>query len=183
MPRVMRRPVRRLVMGPGARTRLRMRLARRLVVMLARRLMMRLARPVGLARRPVSVMMRRGPRLSLGLFHEDDGRSGGSHAHERGETEEEGTTAYLLRLGSIAHVVPPKVCLSRGASPAEQAFPERRRMRFCYGFSGRASRGLRVLSVCPCRWGYSTGRRSAMLRYSCTNLRVRAGGRRCSGPS
>jgi hypothetical protein len=82
--------------------------ARRLVVMLARRLMMRLARPVGLARRPVSVMMRRGPGLSLGLFHENDSRSGRSHANKGGEAEEKRTTAYLLRLGRGVHRASPK---------------------------------------------------------------------------
>ena len=61
---MMRRPVRRLVMRPGARARLRMGLVRR-----ARRLMVMLARPVGLARRPVSVMMRR-PGMGFSLFQE-----------------------------------------------------------------------------------------------------------------
>jgi hypothetical protein len=111
MRRLMPRVMRRLVMRPGARARLRMglvRRARRLVVMLARRLMMRLARPVGLARRPVSVMMRR-PGMGFRLFHEDDGRSGRSHANKGGEAEEKGTAAYLLRLGRGVHRASPKV--------------------------------------------------------------------------
>ena len=109
VPRVMRRPVRRLVMRPGARlmgwpVRRVVRLAARLGVWL-------MARPLGAmgrtVRRPVVVgaAMR---RTGLGFFHEDDGRSGGSHAHERGEAEEEGTTADLLRLGRGVHKASPK---------------------------------------------------------------------------
>ena len=47
-------------------------------------------------------------RAGFRFFHEDDGRSGGSHAHERGEAEEEGTTADLLRLGRGVHKASPK---------------------------------------------------------------------------
>ena len=53
-------------------------------------------------------MMRRGPGLSLGLFHENDSRSGRNHANKGGEAEEKGTAAYLLRLGRGVHGVPPK---------------------------------------------------------------------------
>ena len=58
-------------------------------------------------RRPVVVgaAMR---RTGFRFFHEDDGRSGGSHAHERGEAEKEGTTADLLRLGRGVHKASPK---------------------------------------------------------------------------
>ena len=58
-------------------------------------------------RRPVVVgaAMR---RTSFRFFHEDDGRSGGSHAHESGEAEKEGTTADLLRLGRGVHKASPK---------------------------------------------------------------------------
>ena len=58
-------------------------------------------------RRPVVVgaAMR---RTGFRLFHEDDGRSGHGHAHERGEAEKEGTTADLLRLGRGVHKASPK---------------------------------------------------------------------------
>ena len=115
VPRVMRRPVPRAVrraMRPVGRM---MRLVARLRVMglmvrlgvrpLVARLVMRLVGRT--VRRPVVVgaAMR---RTGFRFFHEDDGRSGGSHAHERGEAEEEGTTADLLRLGRGVHKASPK---------------------------------------------------------------------------
>ena len=58
-------------------------------------------------RRPVVVgaAMR---RTGFRFFHEDDCRSGHGHTDERGETEEEGTTADLLRLGRGVHKASPK---------------------------------------------------------------------------
>ena len=114
MHRTMRRPVRRTVMRSGAG-------AVRSVVRLGRTV-----RPVagavpamrlmpGTAMRLVGRTMRRPVvvgaavrRAGLRFFHENDGRSGGSHAHERGETEKEGTTADLLRLGRGVHKASPK---------------------------------------------------------------------------
>ena len=114
MHRTMRRPVRRTVMRSGAgAVRSVVRLGRTVRPVAgavpAMRLMPGAAmRLVGrTVRRPVVVgaaMWRTGFRF----FHEDDGRSGGSHAHERGETEEEGTAADLLRLGRGTHKASPK---------------------------------------------------------------------------
>ena len=107
MHRTMRRPVRRTVMRSGAgamRSAVRSGRTVRPVAgaMPAMRLM-----PGAAMRRPVVVgaAMR---RTGFRFFHEDDGRSGGSHAHERGEAEKEGTTADLLRLGRGVHKASPK---------------------------------------------------------------------------
>ena len=100
--------VRRACPGPVRRAvrRFVMRLVRGLVVRLTTRLARRPVRPGG--RRPVAVMMVGRPGMGFRLFHEDDSRSGGRHAHERGQTEEEGTTADLLRLGRGTHKASPK---------------------------------------------------------------------------
>ena len=74
--------------------------AMRLMPGAAMRLVRRTMRPV-----VVGAAMR---RTGFRFFHEDDGRSGGSHAHERGEAEKEGTTADLLRLGRGVHKASPK---------------------------------------------------------------------------
>ena len=99
--------VRRARPGPMRRTvgRFVMRFVRGLVVRFARRAvrLMRLGR-----RRPVTIMMVGRPGMGFCLVHKDDGRSGGRHAHERGQTEEEGTTADLLRLGRGVHKASPK---------------------------------------------------------------------------
>ena len=114
MHRTMRRPVRRTVMRSGAgamRSAVRSGRTVRPVAgaVPAMRLMPGTAmRLVGrTVRRPVVVgaAMR---RTGFRFFHEDDGRSGGSHAHERGEAEKEGTTADLLRLGRGVHKASPK---------------------------------------------------------------------------
>jgi len=44
-------------------------------------------------------------RAGFSLFHENDGWSGHGHAHEGGETKEEGTAAYLLGLGRAVHSI------------------------------------------------------------------------------
>ena len=114
MHRAVRRPVRRTVMRSGAgamRSAVRSGRTVRPVAgaMPAMRLMPGAAmRLVGrTVRRPVVVgaAMR---RTGFRFFHEDDGRSGRSHAHERGEAKEKGTAAYLLRLGRGVHRASPK---------------------------------------------------------------------------
>jgi len=89
------------------------RLMRRLVPRAVRRTMRRsVRRAVRLMRlgrrRPVTIMMVGRPGMGFCLVHKDDGRSGGRHAHESGESEEEGTTADLLRLGRGVHKASPK---------------------------------------------------------------------------
>ena len=113
MHRTMRRPMRPVMRSGAGAVRSAVRSGRTVRpvagAMPAMRLMPGAAmRLVGrTVRRPVVVgaAMR---RTGFRFFHEDDGRSGGSHAHERGEAEKEGTTADLLRLGRGVHKASPK---------------------------------------------------------------------------
>ena len=103
--------VRRACPGPVRRAvrRFVMRFVRGLVVRLTTRFARRAVRLMRLGRRrPVTIMMVGRPGMGFCLVHKDDGRSGGRHAHESGESEEEGTTADLLRLGRGTHKASPK---------------------------------------------------------------------------
>ena len=111
MRAVMHRTMRR-AMRPVGRM---MRLVARLRVMglmvrlgvrpLVSRLVMRLVGRT--VRRPVVVgaAMR---RAGFRFFHEDDGRSGRSHAQQGGHAKEEGAAAHLWRLGRGTHKASPK---------------------------------------------------------------------------
>lgn len=106
MRRPVRRPVKRTVRGPMAGpVRRAVRPMRRVMRLGVPGAMMRLmVRPLVVMRRAMGAV--RGPVVrgaGFRLFHENDGRSGHGHSRESGETEEKGTTADLLRLGSGIH--------------------------------------------------------------------------------
>ena len=113
MHRAMRRSVRRTVMPGAGAVRSVVRPGRTMCSMPGAMPAMRLMpgatmRLVGRTVRRSVVVGAAMRRTGFRFFHEDNGRSGHGHTYERGETEKEGTTADLLRLGRGVHKASPK---------------------------------------------------------------------------